>query len=207
MILQELLFPNSQLGAQQEMYFRTEGSYDESAQAVSLRKGQTLSSDTYFNSFSIEKWMKYTILSDLSLELKLRGSFRAELMNLTLKQKEIVSSVLSETAVSGDVSLPMPADASAKGIYCFRLTALEDGCMYLGGRYAASADETSLRPVDIAIDICTFKREPFIERNLKLLNDSICYRCINIKTHVVPFLPVVPVAQRSCVTSRASQPV
>jgi len=173
MILQELLFPTSALGADQEMYFRTEGKYDEKAQSISLGKGQTLSLDAYFNCFSIEKWMKYTILSDLSLELSLSGSFRVQLISLQLEGKQIRRKVLREEAVSGAVSLPLPASADAKGVYAVSLTALEDGCRFLGGQYISSADENALRPVDIAIDICTFRREPFIERNLKLLNEAI----------------------------------
>ena len=173
MILQELLFPSSALGADQEMYFRTVGKYDEKAQSVSLRKGQTLSLDTYFNCFSIEKWMKYTLLTDLTLELSLRGTFRIQLLRLHIVGGQIQREPLGEHMHSGDAALPLPADASAKGVYAVSLTALEDACEYLGGQYVCSTDECSLRPIDIAIDICTFRREPFIERNLKLLNESI----------------------------------
>ncbi len=173
MILQNLLFPNANLGADQEMYFRTEGTYDEKAQSVSLKKGQTLSLDAYFNCFSIEKWTKYTSLSDLSLELQLKGRFRIHLMNLYLSDGKIASLHLREECVCGPAALPLPVSECAKGVYACTLEAMEDGCEYLGGQYACSADENALRPVDIAIDICTFKREPFIERNLKLLNDSI----------------------------------
>lgn len=173
MILQSLLFPSAQLGADQEMYFRTGGRYDESARSVLLQKGQTLSLDTYFNSFSIEKWMKYTVLSELSLELKLEGSFRVKLLSLCAEGKKISARVLGETDVSGSAVLPLPADAAARGVYCCTLTALADNCRYLGGQYAADLDESRLRPADVAIDICTFRREAFIERNLKLLNEAI----------------------------------
>ena len=57
MILQNLLFPSASLGADQEMYFRTNGSYDEKAQSVSFKKGQTLTLAAYFNCFSIS-WCK-----------------------------------------------------------------------------------------------------------------------------------------------------
>ena len=173
MILQNLLFPSAALGADQEMYFRTEGAYDENAQSVSFKKGQTLSLAAYFNCFSIEKWMKYTVLTDLSLELNLKGSFRVQLIRFYLNGKECIREILSEQTVSGSVSLPLPASADAKGVYAASLAALENGSKYLGGQYTCSADESALRPVDIAIDICTFRREPFIERNLKLLNESI----------------------------------
>lgn len=173
MILQNLLFPSAALGADQEMYFRTNGSYDEKAHSVSFKKGQTLTLAAYFNCFSIEKWMKYTVLTDLSVELSLKGRFCVLLMRVDLKDGQTAREVLSEQNVSGSVSLSLPAHADAEGLYAVSLAALEDGCEYLGGQYVTSADEASLRPVDIAIDICTFRREPFIERNLKLLNESI----------------------------------
>ena len=173
MILQNLLFPSAALGADQEMYFHTNGTYDEKAQSVFFKKGQMLSLASYFNCFSIKKWMKYTILTDLSVELSLKGRFCVLLMRVDLKDGQTAREVLSEQNVSGSVSLPLPARADAKGLYAVSLAALEDGCEYLGGQYVSAISESSLRPVDIAIDICTFRRESFIERNLKLLNESI----------------------------------
>ncbi len=175
MILQKLLFPSAQSGADQEMYFRTDGRSDEAVGAVFLQKGQTLSLDTYFNSFSIEKWMKYTRLTGLALNLKLKGGFRIRILNKALVRDAVSSRPVSEQVCAGEqtVCLPLPCTPGLKGIYTCELEALEDGCQWAGGFYSADMDESALNPVDIAIDICTFRREPFVTRNIALLNEAI----------------------------------
>lgn len=175
MILQKLLFPNAQSGADQEMYFRTDGRFDETGGAVCLKKGHKLSLDTYFNSFSIEKWMKYTRLTGLALNLKLKGGFRIRIFNKALVRDAVSSRPVSETICSGEqtVRLPLPCTPGLKGIYTCELEALEDGCQWAGGFYSADMDESALNPVDIAIDICTFRREAFVTRNIALLNEAI----------------------------------
>ncbi len=45
--------------------------------------------------------------------------------------------------------------------------------MYYGGSYDAEADEQSLRPVDIAVNICTYRREAYVRRNIDILRKSI----------------------------------
>ena len=45
------------------------------------RSGVPSDLDTYFNGFSIGKWVKYTFLSNLRLRLELSGEFRVELIH------------------------------------------------------------------------------------------------------------------------------
>ncbi|MFQ9152753.1 MAG: hypothetical protein ACLR6B_15980 [Blautia sp.] len=40
-----------------------------------FHKGGAADFNTFFNSFSIGKWRKYTVLETVSLSLKLQGSF------------------------------------------------------------------------------------------------------------------------------------
>ena len=96
MIVQELLFPNFDTCANYDMYFRMVGSrfmealpddpkkaefmrfdplsdrrayYSPQEHAVRMESWQYLNFDTYFNSFPIAKWRKYSCLNNLNLQL------------------------------------------------------------------------------------------------------------------------------------------
>ena len=73
MIVQKLLFPRKEICEEWEMYYRdvTDSAYHDGA--IYLKAGEKISLETYFNSFSIGKWMKYTELKDLHLELFMTG--------------------------------------------------------------------------------------------------------------------------------------
>ena len=176
MILQKLLFPSAQSGAAQEMYFRTEGHLDEAGQTIALKKDCVLSLDTYFNSFSIEKWTKYTTLSNLQLEFELQGRFRVEIICTTLNSGTVSEQIVGEAEFTASeraaFSMDIPLGSAQSGVISGRVKALEDGTFF-GGRYLTDVPAESLNPVDIAIDICTFRREAFVARNIALLNESI----------------------------------
>lgn len=143
---------------------------------IRMQKGAVVSFDTYFNGFSIEKWKKYTVIGEVSVKLVLSGRFRVTLLTKEKIKEDVLTHVVSETVVeneqAGEMEFPY-AFADAKGMYTFTLTALEDGSTFSGGSYHATVAEEKVRDVKIGIAICTFKREPFIEKNLRILNEAI----------------------------------
>ena len=143
---------------------------------IRMQKGAVVTFDTYFNGFSIEKWKKYTVIGDVSVKLVLSGRFRVTLLTKEKIKDDVLTHVVSETVVeneqAAEVEFPYTF-ADAKGMYTFMLTALEDGSIFAGGSYHAAVAEGKVRDVKIGIAICTFKREPFIEKNLRILNENI----------------------------------
>lgn len=143
---------------------------------IRMQKGAVVTFDTYFNGFSIEKWKKYTVIGDVSVKLVLSGRFRVTLLTKEKIKDDVLTHVVSETVVeneqAAEVEFPYTF-ADAKGMYTFMLTALEDGSIFAGGSYHAAVAEGKVRDVKIGIAICTFKREPFIEKNLRILNETI----------------------------------
>ncbi len=198
MILQRLQFPNFDTCSCYEMYFRTVESpqyvapdsppplsrleeyipqrayYDAGEKAVHAASWQHLGFDTYFNDFSIGKWRMYTCLDNLKLHLELKGSFVVRLMHKYIMNTEYFSNTFAEQVCRCDerqaFEFVIPCDAWDRGMVCFSLEALEcaDNVCY-GGWYETDVDEEKLNPVNIAIDICTFRRESFVERNVALL--------------------------------------
>ena len=86
MILQKLLFPKDD-GLDREMYVRC------NAHRVTLEEGKIASADcgepicfdTYFGSFSYQKWRKYTKLDNLALSLAIKGKCEVALLSLSLR--------------------------------------------------------------------------------------------------------------------------
>lgn len=199
MVIQKILFPEVGKCTEEELYFRfyeqvgdawwektidnvdarynsPKAKYDSLKQQIQMKKGGKVFFDTYFNGCSIEKWMKYTILKEISLEIQIKGHFKVTLFSREKIHDDIITKVIAEQEIKADevtkVVVPY-AFGDKKGMYTFALEALEDDGVFYGGAYTSDIPEENKRDVKIGICICTFKREAFIEKNVRLLNQSI----------------------------------
>lgn len=178
MNIQNILFPEIGKCTETELYFRTKDKavYNSHKKALSFREGDTVSFDTYFNGFSIDKWKKYTILNNLSLELRVLGKFKITLLCKEKIHEDIFDTIVSETYIDAEeiktVVLAYPI-ADVRGMLVFSLEALEDGSEFYGGSYVSDISRECMKIVKIGIAICTFKRESFVEKNLNILQNAI----------------------------------
>ena len=152
--------------------------YDPRERAVHLASWQPMGFDTYFNSFSIGKWCKYTRLNSLKLRLELKGGFQVSLMHMFSMYTGPLENVFCEAICRADertaFEFDIPCDKWDRGIVCFRLNTLEgEDNVFYGGGYVTDMDEADLNPVNIAVDICTYRRESFVEGNIDLLRRGI----------------------------------
>ncbi len=199
MVIQNILFPEIGKCTEQELYFRQEEEYrgyrivDEKKQKagriytakkaaysysekhLTLKKGECIVFDTYFNGFSIDKWKKYTILDNLQLCLTLQGKLKVTLVSKQRMHGHVVEKVLSETAV--DCAKQQAWDfaydiQSAKGMLAFKLEAAQDSIFY-SGAYCSTIPDSRLRNIRLGVGICTFRREEYVRKNLKILRSSI----------------------------------
>lgn len=178
MNIQKILYPEVGRCTEQELYFKTDkrAEYDSKHGCIRFEKKGQVTFDTYFNGFSVEKWMKYTILDNVSLNISLLGKFRVTLMSRELIHGDIITKVISETVIEADARQEFSfsyESGEKKGMYTFQLKALKDGSNFYGGAYTSEVPAKKIRNVKIGVSICTFKREPFIEKNLRILNESI----------------------------------
>ncbi len=185
MEIQKILFPQVGRCTDREMYFRLEKSgfgsnqmlfYDNEKQTILFRTGEKVWFDTYFNGFSIEKWKKYTILDNLTLKLELSGKFKVILLNKEKVHNEVFEKIICAATIETDTRKTCEfsfADGNARGMYTFGLEALSDDSIFYGGAYCSSVPKQALRDIKIGIGICTFRREEFVKKNLKILKESI----------------------------------
>lgn len=196
MEIQKILFPEVGRCTEKELYFRTEvensvdtdvnlrlnvqnkerSVFNNGEKKITFMENGIVAFDTYFNGFSFEKWKKYTVLRDVSLKLKLSGKFKVTLITKEKIKDDNIRKVVCETIVENDYEQEYEFPytfADGKGMYTFELTALRDNSLFLGGAYCSSIAPEKVREVKIGVGICTFKREAFIEKNLRILNESI----------------------------------
>ena len=153
--LQSILLPTAEVCDVEELYFH--------------RNGNEVDFDGYFNFFSLDKWRKYTLIEDLWLHIELSGFSEFRIMN---DRREIAAYPLDQKErKSYDIEFPY-GDQDLKRVLWFRLIAtegIEPDMAGISGYFYTRTDRRHLRAVNIVADICTFKREAYVLRNLRQL--------------------------------------
>lgn len=176
MVLQNVIFPSTETCTEEQMYFRRTNRVDYlwCNPWITVHPGAQVVFDTYFNGFCAEKWFKYTKVKNISLTVWLKGNARITLM----RKEKTGSSILTEYCGEYNCEAPLNEikqfslpfkTASTSGMFCFEITGGRTYTDFFSACYETDLNSEELNPVKIALDICTFKRERFIETNLELL--------------------------------------
>ena len=166
MKLQTVLLPNKNICSEKELYFHI--------------KDDWVSFDGYFNLFYLEKHHKYCNIDKLTLELDVSRDFRIQILH----DRDVIS---EHVLKAGRNSLVLPYAEYEKGVFYFRIKG-SSGEQILG--CADNAVKKGIRPVytsaisikghyeaicasyqdtKIAVNICTFRREKYVLRNMRSL--------------------------------------
>ena len=174
MKLQNIVFPSTKNCAE-ELYFRSNRKQDlhmdREKGILCLAEGTQASFDTYFNGFSVGKWLKYTRIDDVTLRLKLKGKaviflVHNESTTTNTINQEIDSLIYDTEGKIEEITITID-DNKSKGIYTFYCQALEGGCEIHGGYWSTDVEQVS--NVKLGIVICTFLREQYIDQNIGIL--------------------------------------
>ncbi len=175
-VLQNFMKPKIGLCTEESLYFRNNENarFDYNKSEFELENKGLLSFDTFFNSFSIEKWKKYTKVNRVSLQLKYKGSIKIRLFNSFVIDGNMINRCTNEGNFKSDdyewVSIDFD-DFSDKGINFFDINATTNSIVS-DARYVTYSD-TSLEEFCIALNMCTYKKEKYILNNLKILGDEL----------------------------------
>lgn len=180
MKLQNLLLPKVGICMEEQMFFHREKGREREVfflaeeNALKFIKFGMCKFDTYFNGLSIAKWKKYTNIGEVSLSVTLKGTFEVTLTNLETTLKKPAVRVIHKVCIHADEpkQFTFPYHLyEYRGMLAFELKALEDDSYYYGGWYEGRICKADLQEVRLALNICTFKREPYIRRNLSVLHN------------------------------------
>ncbi len=174
MILQNILWPRTDICMKEELYFRTNKKAVRVGEEIRFTRGGCVSGDTYFNSVSVDKWKKYTTMGKISLTLTLKGDFAIRLGYKKKVHDKINESIVLESCIHNvglqSVRLDFP---ECNGMAFFYLEALSVDGIFKGGSYSVEASQANVRDVRIGAAICTYRREKFVERNLEAIRKAI----------------------------------
>ncbi len=153
MRLQSVIIPQN--AEYPEMYFRGD---------LSFPAGDTLTLDTYFNSFSYTKYRDYTSAQRVTFSCQIRGRARLSLCVFDGEER-----IIREDECGGDAAISAElSELPENGFLYPKLTALTD-CCFICGEY--SSDRL---PADISVcaAVCTYKREDYVLRNIERLRSA-----------------------------------
>ena len=173
--LQNIIYPSTDNCTEEALYFRRFGDveYSFADKYITLHEDATISFDTYFNGFSAGKWYKYTRVKQIGLCLKLCGVFRITLWYKEKQATQLFSRVVKEFYCDTEGQLKdilCEFDTEyEQGMYSFSILSLDDESEFHSGYYYTNVQELDLEKVRISMVICTFKREKYVYKNMKML--------------------------------------
>lgn len=176
MILQNLILPSPETCTEEKMYFRRNGAVDYTwaQKVIQIHPGGSVFFDTYFNSLSIGKWGKYTRINEVYLTLRFTGKMRITLLRKERVGKEVLSHYINEVIVESsgeEVSLKFD-ETNYTGIFSFDILAINETQIF-DGYFWTDVEAEEINEVKLALDICTFKRERFVKKNMQLIENKI----------------------------------
>ncbi len=172
MVLQKIIFPGENSFEEQTLFFRGNkpGGFPD---LMKIDSGGKVSFDTYYNLFSVEKWKRYTMLSDLSISMEVEGKFLLEVFAVRLLGKRIVREKIDCFIVEAD----------KKSLYHFpiKMSLIKGNCYFEMHcekpviLYSAAwvTEQVAARQIHFAIDMCTLKKQEYVQKNVELLKREI----------------------------------
>lgn len=131
---------------------------------VSMERGDVADFTTYFNSFSVKKWKRYTTLKKVTLRLEGEGDFAIVIEQLLPGGNVIKLPLAME---NGAFSHTFDMEKLSGDILGFSIKCLSnEGKMIEGAWYGDFTDWEEKR---IGVSITTFKREAYVEKTISTL--------------------------------------
>lgn len=171
--IQEIIFPKETVFDCEELYYRKIGiptSEEIYRDKIVFHKNQRIAFDTYFNSLSLLKWMRYTYAnSSFGLRIRVKGSFLVSLIHMWLEPGGLVQyKTLSQHNVNAleeeSFNFSYITD-NPWGCLAFVLESFDEGGIFYSGEYYSDIQQKE-NIVKLGIGICTYKRETYVKNNI-----------------------------------------
>ena len=168
--LYNILFQNEDLGEKsKELYYRSQELIVAFKNKITISDKSRISFDTYFNSFSIDKWRKYTALNTLYLHLKIKGNCTLTIKNKYLSGHDLVEKIIKTIDIReeeiSEKLFEIENISKYEGIFYFEIFSYEGETILYEASYQTENNVVKNK-ISIGITICTFRREEYIERML-----------------------------------------
>ncbi len=191
--IQNLVLPvDEKHQACRKLFYRGDhGIIDEKKQRLILGFAQHCDFTTYLNACSWQKWQKYTHAENITLHLYIRGDAKINLVGYHKEAFSINRHNFYTKEVHHDtckeVILPFPDNHEQ--MIGFEIVALSKQTTIYKGFYTTKVETESLNPISLHIATTTCKKEAYIKKNLRSLQQEIFSKknelSKNLHVHVV----------------------
>ena len=133
---------------------------------LAMKKGDMADFATYFNSFSVKKWKRYTTIQNVTLQLEGEGEF--EITTEEISSRGTVRKQ-SFSMRGGTFSRTFSMDELTGDILGFSVRCESDIGNIIRGEWLGEFDEW--KEIRIGVSITTFKREAYVQKTMAVLRD------------------------------------
>lgn len=142
---------------------------------------------TYLNAITVRKWKKYTNVEDITLNLTVKGDFSIQLFGHYRESGEIRKEIIKHESFHcpevTEVFITYPKDIMGE-VCAFSIESKTEVEIY-SGYYSTFIDEDKIKDINISIASTTFKKEEYIENNIKVLERELFYSDEPAGQHIV----------------------
>lgn len=165
------------IGSEQarELWYRGDAElFQREGNETVIRKAGFLDLFTYFNSLSVEKWLRYTYAKRFSLNLDIQGHFEISMFGYYVEHNVVKKELLGRHRFHIEereiVTIPFPSSMAQSMVVGFQITTYSKVLFY-DGYYAAEVDEIHIPSISMVTT--TYKKEHFVKRNMDILTKEI----------------------------------
>jgi galactofuranosylgalactofuranosylrhamnosyl-N-acetylglucosaminyl-diphospho-decaprenol beta-1,5/1,6-galactofuranosyltransferase len=147
----------------------------ESRTAYRLKQGDKLSFGTYFNAFPASYWRRWTIVNEVRLTVRLRGTGATVTIYRSLAngRSQRVDSATNEGS-SGEYSFDLTLKPFVDGgWYWYDVVAADEDCVVESAEWTAEVPAERAEPGSVTVGITTMNRQDFCAKLLSQLGDSV----------------------------------
>lgn len=171
-----MMFPKKGICEEEKLYFIGE-KYDCNEKRIKLQKDGFFSTDTYFNSFSIGKWKKYTDIKELEAVIDVEGICDIYLCYAWIDRSNVIRRYGDDKIFYSKPNeereiLKLTFPEKPEGVIAYlKVVARTGDTRVFDIQYSSSVKP--LNEVKLVLGICTFRREEFIKKNLNNISTNI----------------------------------
>lgn len=154
--LQSILFPIPEICSEEKLYYH--------------RLGKRIDYSGYFNLFYIEKRKKYTSVDNVYLCIYAKGYRKLVIVH----SGNDIMNIPLEPNIGREYKIALPYSDYKDGVFWFALLEDESLCeRSVKGWYVGELGTEKFNQANVCTIICTYKREKYVLRNLRQLQENI----------------------------------
>ncbi len=184
--IQTIVFPKEtkHMMCRSLFYHGENGYLDREKGCLTLGVGQKCDLTTYINSCSWAKWQKYTNAEEIILSIEIEGTAELRYVGYSMVYQELERKEFGVQRITRKerdcISYRFPHNCET--IIGVEITAIEN-CIIYGGSYEVEY-KNNLNDIHLSIATTTCKKEEYIKRNIRLIQEELLNGPDEIKDHL-----------------------